>query len=127
MVVVRVVRGVLPPLGILAGLVLLWLLMLQLIGVPRYVIPGPIEVVRSWAADPSSYGTALEETLIDSGLGWVGGMAVGFLLAVVTTESRLANAMALPWILLLRSVPIVAGAPILTLLFGYRFMTVVLL
>ena len=82
----RAAASILPPLGILVGLILFWLLALQLIGVPRYVIPGPVEVTDAWIADPGSYAMALGQTLVDAGLGLVGGMVLGFLLAVTTTE-----------------------------------------
>lgn len=123
----RWLASLLAPLGILAGLVVVWLALLQLIDVPRYVIPGPVEVVRAIVSDPGSYASATGQTLADAGAGFIAGMVMGFTLAVVIAEVRLARAFALPWVLLLRSVPIVAIAPLLTLVYGFGFVTVVII
>ncbi len=94
---------------------------------PRYVIPGPVEVARALQSDPNSFIVATEQTLVDAGAGLIGGLVLGFVLAVLIGESRFMAAMALPWVLLLRSIPITAVASLLTLVAGYGIATVVII
>lgn len=52
-------------------------------------------------------------TLRLAGAGWIIGSIIGFLLAMLMTRSRLAEAAALPWIIVSQTVPLIAIAPLL--------------
>lgn len=52
-------------------------------------------------------------TLRVAGTGWIVGVLVGFALAMLMTRSRLAEAAALPWVVVSQTVPLIAIAPLL--------------
>ncbi len=52
-------------------------------------------------------------TLRLSGTGWIIGVVVGLALAMLMTRSRLAEAAALPWVVVSQTVPLIAIAPLL--------------
>lgn len=52
-------------------------------------------------------------TLRLAGSGWVIGVIIGFLLAMLMTRFRLAEAAALPWVVVSQTVPLIAIAPLL--------------
>jgi NitT/TauT family transport system permease protein len=52
-------------------------------------------------------------TLRLAGSGWIIGVIIGFALALLMTRSRLAEAAALPWVVVSQTVPLIAIAPLL--------------
>ncbi len=60
----------------------------------------------------------LGTTLADAGLGFLVGMAIAFLLAVAFSLSRTVEAGVMPFALFLRTVPLVALAPVIVLITG---------
>ncbi len=60
----------------------------------------------------------LGTTLADAGLGFIVGMAIAFLLAIAFSMSRAVEAGVMPFALFLRTVPLVALAPVIVLITG---------
>jgi ABC-type nitrate/sulfonate/bicarbonate transport system permease component len=69
-------------------------------------------------------GKALGKTLGDAFLGYVAGMGLGAILAAGTSLSRTVERAVLPIAMVLRSVPLVALTPIITLVFGHGLLAV---
>lgn len=69
-------------------------------------------------------GKALGKTLGDAFLGYLAGMALGAILAAGTSLSRTVERAVLPIAMVLRSVPLVALTPIITLVFGHGLLAV---
>jgi ABC-type nitrate/sulfonate/bicarbonate transport system permease component len=67
---------------------------------------------------------ALGKTLGDSLLGYVAGMALGAMLAAGTSLSNTVERAVLPLAMVLRSVPLAALTPIITLVFGHGLLAV---
>ena len=99
---------------------------------PPRIAKGPIDVwnhlfVYNPAAKVPSQTAAgirgilfglLGTTLADAGLGFVVGMAIAFVLAVAFSISRTVEAGVMPFALFLRTVPLVALAPVIVLITG---------
>ncbi|TXK20077.1 ABC transporter permease subunit [Homoserinibacter sp. GY 40078] len=110
---------------------LLWQAVVSLTGISPYVAKGPLDVWqylfvdepgvdpdRSAAAHRAALVPLLTTTLADAALGWVVGMAVAIVLAVLFSLSRAVEAGVMPLALVLRTVPLVSIAPVIILLTG---------
>ena len=124
----RVERSLAPAASLRAvlGLVVvvaLWQLLVTWRDIPTYVIPSPWEIVSGadWAAVVSASANSLVAII----LGFVLGNIAGFVLAVIAASSIIASGIVQPLSLTLRSIPIIAIAPLLTLLFGRGIAVVV--
>lgn len=76
-------------------------------------------------AHRAALARALGRTLGDAFAGYFAGMALGSLLAGATSLSRAVEQAVLPMAMVLRSVPLVALTPIITLIFGHGLLAVV--
>jgi NitT/TauT family transport system permease protein len=96
--------------------ILLWQVAVMFLALPMYVLPSPLAILTQadWAAVVDSSGHSMVAIL----LGFAVGNIAGFFLAVLAASSVLASGVVQPLSVMLRSVPIIAIAPLLTLLFG---------
>ena len=123
-------RGVLAGVASIVAVVALWVGFLAIFGVSPYIGKGPIDVWEFLAVDPKAEANratvfgALGQTLLDASIGFVAGLALAALIAVIFTLSRGAEHALLPLAMLLRSVPLVAMAPIIILIFGREQLSV---
>jgi ABC-type nitrate/sulfonate/bicarbonate transport system permease component len=124
----RVAWGVVRSLGtfvlVTALLLSLWIGFLEVFDVNSYVGKTPTQV-WDWVTDPvagaerrDELWEATKETLVESGLGFVTGLAAAVVAAVAFVLSRPLERAVMPIALALRSVPIVAMVPLLAYIFG---------
>ncbi|WP_211357117.1 ABC transporter permease [Nocardioides rubriscoriae] len=115
---------------VLAVVVGLWALLLHVSDVSDLVVRRPADVWAWLVTDPDAAENRadvlgpLRRTLLDAGIGFVAGLVAATLLATGMVLSRGVEAATLPVVLLLRTVPLVALAPIITLIFGNGFLCV---
>lgn len=107
----------LPALGILTILAY-WELHIRLFNVPSYLVPPPSVIgstlVEEWPTIERNIGT----TLIEAVGGFLVGNAVAILLAILFVHNRPMERTLFPVAIAVRTVPIIAIAPILVLLLG---------
>ncbi len=114
-------------LAVLCGL---WEGAIDLFHLSPFVAKGPVAVYRFLVTSPSAssardqLGAALLVTLRDAGLGYVGGTAVAIVVAFGVTLRRDVAQTVMPVAIALRSVPLVAMVPILTLVLGQGLLAV---
>ena len=110
----------------------LWIGFLRLYHVQSFVAKSPIDVwryiftqhadkvhaLRSAAANRRVLFGNLKTTLGDATLGYVAGIVVALAVSCVFVLSRIVEQAFMPVALVLRSVPLIAMAPLLTLIFG---------
>ncbi|HLB29159.1 MAG TPA: ABC transporter permease [Dehalococcoidia bacterium] len=113
------VGRLLVPLGVLAGAFLLWEAVVRLRDVPIYLVPAPSAVFRRLLEEPGYFLKAGLVTLQEALLGFALGSAVAFLLATAMAHSRPLERGLLPLAILVKVTPIVAVAPVLTVLLGF--------
>jgi ABC-type nitrate/sulfonate/bicarbonate transport system permease component len=98
--------------------------------VTPYIGKGPLEVfdflylADDAAANRELVSLALSQTMIDAGIGFGFGLGIATLVSVLFTLSRSVESALMPIAMLLRSVPLIAMAPILILIFGRGEVTV---
>jgi ABC-type nitrate/sulfonate/bicarbonate transport system permease component len=102
----------------------LWWAVVNLTGISPYVAKGPADVWEFFFTSPEAAENRAEmmpllaQTLSDATLGFVVGMVVAMVLALAFSLSRSVEMGVMPLALLLRSVPLVAIAPVIILITG---------
>lgn len=108
----------------------LWVVALWAFNVTPYIGKGPLDVFNYLFLDESAaehqllIWNALAQTMIDAVIGFSFGLLFATLVAVLFTLSRGIEQALMPIAMLLRSVPLIAMAPILILIFGRQQATV---
>jgi ABC-type nitrate/sulfonate/bicarbonate transport system permease component len=109
---------------------LLWVIALWAFDVTPYIGKGPLDVFSYLFLDESAaehqllIWNALTQTMLDALIGFSFGLLFATLVAVLFTLSRGIEQALMPIAMLLRSVPLIAMAPILILIFGRQQATV---
>ncbi|WP_341995198.1 ABC transporter permease subunit [Microbacterium sp. LWH7-1.2] len=102
----------------------LWWAVVNLTGISPYVAKGPADVWEFFFTSPEAAENRAEmmqllaQTLSDAALGFIVGMLVAIVLALAFSLSRSVGMGVMPLALLLRSVPLVAIAPVIILITG---------
>jgi NitT/TauT family transport system permease protein len=95
-----------------------WELHIRLFHVPEFLIPAPSAIAQTMVEEWPSLQRNTGATLIESIGGFVAGNGIAMLLAVVFVHSKPTERALYPIAVAIRTVPIIAIAPILVLLFG---------
>ncbi|HEY3673778.1 MAG TPA: ABC transporter permease [Acidimicrobiia bacterium] len=116
-----------------AIVLLVWQLFLEIFGVDPFIGRGPSEVWNFLTTGPvgadarDQLWTASVTTLTDAGLGLAAGASVAVLVALFFNLSKSAESTFMPAAIVLRSVPLVAMTPLITLIFGRGLMSVTII
>jgi NitT/TauT family transport system permease protein len=104
---------VLVPVAMLALAVAIWQIYVLVSGVPKYILPSPVDVVKAlWTDWPTllpSLGVTLTITLEALALALIGGVG----LAIILVQSKWIELALFPFAVILQVTPIVAIAPLL--------------
>lgn len=111
-------RDKLPAVGAAAGLLALWQLIVWFFSVPTYMAPSPVEVLRAFQENAGILWVNFWPTLSEALLGFAFGNLVAILLAIWFVHSRMAERAFFPIAVFINTIPIIAVAPILVLIFG---------
>ena len=109
----------LKPLIALIGILLLWHFVVVGFEMPGYILPGPIKVAHSIAANISLLWEHTLVTLSEMLLGLFFGVLSGVLLALVLAYFSVLRPWLLPILLVSQAIPVFALAPVLMLWLGY--------
>jgi ABC-type nitrate/sulfonate/bicarbonate transport system permease component len=102
----------------------LWQAVIAFTSVSPYVAKGPVDVWNFLFVDEGAAESRAElwdltqQTLKDAAIGFVFGMSIAIVLAVLFTLSKTVEAGVMPLALLLRSIPLVSIAPVIILVTG---------
>ena len=113
----RLRRSMYPVIG-LAGILVIWQTYTALSGIPRIVLPSPLDIVLASIKD---YDVLLAETwptLFETIAGFFLALLIGIPLAVCVANSRALNLTLYPMLVATQSIPKVAIAPIILVWFG---------
>ena len=108
----------------LAVVLLLWVALLKIFNISPFVGKGPLDVVNFLFAVPAAETNRqavlqnLGQTMVDAFLGFTAGMVGAVVIAGVFVLFRGVENALMPVAMLLRSVPLVALAPVIILVFG---------
>lgn len=105
----------------LAGLstvLLLWQLVCMIFAVPVYLVPAPLDVLHALQTDWPLLVTNAVPTIIEAFLGFLLGNTIAILVAIAFVYNKLIEEMFYPVAILIKTIPIVAIAPVLKLILG---------
>lgn len=111
-------RRLLGPCLTIAALVVIWQLVVVGLNVPSYIVPTPADVWRTLVADRGLLAHNLVPTAVETGLGFLAGNGVAILLAVLFVYSKPVERALFPVAIFVRTIPIVAIAPVLVIILG---------
>ncbi len=100
------------------SILVIWQFVIPAIGIPRFIVPPPLNVLRRILADYPMLWDNYLPTLIESAAGFALGNAVAVLAAVLFVYSRYLTLTYFPVVLFFNTIPILALAPIIILFFG---------
>lgn len=106
-----------------AALVLAWWAAIHLLDVKPYFMPGPGAVGRALVDERSTLASHALTTIKETAAGLAAAVLAAVALASVFVTSPAAERALLPLAITLRSIPIVAVAPLITLMVGRGFAT----
>lgn len=109
------------PLGVAAAIVALWQITTVVFNIPTYIVPSPVEV---WDSLRANWAMLIENTwptFIESVAGFFLGNGVAILLAVLFVHWKTAERALMPVAVFVRTIPIVAVAPVLVIMFGQGY------
>jgi NitT/TauT family transport system permease protein len=110
---------------VLVGLLGVWQATTAILRVPPYLVPQPTALAVSLSTFHSRLLAEAAQTLAEATAGFIGGNLLGLGLAVVFVHSRTLEHTFLPWMVVLKTLPIVAVTPLLTLVLGFGAPTIV--
>lgn len=127
----RAMIGVLSTAGVVAFILFGWWALIRGLRLDPFSAKTPADVFHylfthaQAEAHRAALARALGKTLGDALVGYIAGMAIGSILAAGTSLSRTVEQSVLPLAMVLRSVPLAALTPIITLIFGHGLVAVV--
>ncbi|MDB5094760.1 MAG: transporter, permease protein [Candidatus Eremiobacteraeota bacterium] len=110
----------LPILGA-ATILLLWQFLVPALGVPRFIIPTPVAVVLDLVREFPLIASNTVPTMLESITGFLLGNVVAVAIAMIFVSSRLLKQTYFPVVLFFNTIPILALAPVIVLIFGLGF------
>lgn len=122
----RVTR-ILAPTGVLMTLVLLWELAVYLNNTPRWMLPAPSDIARSFRDDWSMLLMHTRVTLTEVLIGFGIAVAAGLLTGVAIDSSRIIERALYPLLIASQTIPMVVLAPLFLIWFGYGLLPKVLI
>lgn len=121
----QIIRLALPPVVALLIALAIWQMVVVAFGLPKYLLPSPVEVASSVAKDPGKLLRATAHTAIAATTALAASLVLGTLVGFVFSQSPAIRRSLYPYAIFLQTVPIVAIAPLIVLWFGYGLASVV--
>jgi NitT/TauT family transport system permease protein len=112
---------------LIVGIFLVWELWTIVANVPPYLLPAPSRIAGAMASASGTIAAQLAITLFEALAGFALGSLTAVLLSIAVLRSRTFEATALPPIMILQSVPIVAITPVIALAIGRTWFTAVVI
>lgn len=106
------------PVGVAGVLIIVWEVGIRLFGVPEYIAPTPTAVLEVFRSDFPNLMRNFLPTLIESLLGFAFGTLSAVLIAIAFIHSRFMMSGFFPIAVFVNTIPILAIAPVLVLIFG---------
>lgn len=115
----------------LVALLVLWQAAVMIFKVPEFILPSPVAVFQHlfFQQPDANYNWIrhISATLTEVVIAFAVTAVVGFVIAVIITWSRTLRELAMPLLIFINSLPIVAVAPLILLWFGYGLGTNILI
>ena len=119
------IEFVAPPVALFVVVVAAWHAAVVTLGIKRYIVPLPLEVLQAGWQRRDALFSAAATTGEAAAAGFALSLAAGFIVACLFSQSRAIERSIYPYAIFLQTVPIVAIAPLIVAWFGYGFQSVV--
>lgn len=106
------------PIAFLVFFLGIWTVGVRLYEIPVYILPTPYEILVSFQGEMGDLLRHTRVTFFEALFGWVVGNAIGITLGAVMAEFSVLKRSMYPYIIMLRSLPVVAFAPLLIIWMG---------
>ncbi|WP_430487698.1 ABC transporter permease [Priestia flexa] len=117
----------LPPVIVFMLFILFWQFGTQLLQIPPYLLPKPMDIVEAAVMNWSNLSSAVIRTITESMLGFMFSVIGGVIGALLMSSSKLLERSLYPYAILLQTIPIVAIAPIIVIWFGSGMNAIVII
>jgi len=114
----RVISDYKYPMVFLILFLSVWTIGVRIYSVPTYVLPAPADIALSFRGEVSSLLGHTRVTLYEAFVGWVLGNAIGISLGAFMAEFQAVKRSIYPYMVVLRSIPVIAFAPLLIIWLG---------
>jgi len=114
----RVTKDVIPPILVALAVLGLWELIVRMARVPNYLLPTPSQIFAEIVKTILPLLKDTGVTMLESVLGFIVGSGLAIAVSVIFTHSKLAERSFYPYAIALKTIPIIAIAPLLILWFG---------
>jgi NitT/TauT family transport system permease protein len=101
-----------------ASIILAWQFLVPALGVPSYIVPTPMAILAVFGKSGALLLSNLWPTAIEAIAGFVLGNLAAVLMAIMFVHSRFLQAAYFPVVLFFNTIPVLALAPIIILIFG---------
>lgn len=106
------------PVGTALALLVIWQVGVRLFGVPQYIAPAPTDIFGVFISEFPLLMRNFWPTLIEAVSGFIVGNMAAILIAIAFVHSRSVERAFFPIAVFINTIPILAIAPILVLIFG---------
>jgi NitT/TauT family transport system permease protein len=108
------------PLTLALALLGLWEAIVAIRQIPPYLLPAPSAIAAALCTHWASLSAAMASTLFITLQGFAGAFLAAVLLAILFSQSRLAEKMLYPYAVILQVTPVVAIAPLILIWVGFE-------
>jgi len=112
-------RDVVPPVALIAILVIGWYLIAKISGLSSFILPTPVDVIQAGWETRGLLLSAICTTLLATGIGLVIALIAGIGIAALVDFSSLAHRALYPILVVSQTIQILAIAPILIIWLGF--------
>lgn len=107
-----------PPILVFVAFLILWQLSTSLLKIPRYILPSPSDLIAASQRISDTFATDLFITSVESISGFALGSIGAFVLALSFARCEILQRSFMPYVIAMKTVPIVAIAPLLVIWLG---------
>lgn len=116
-----------PPVLLLVAVIALWELFTVVSGVPAYLLPGPLQILRSGVDQRGDLWISIQTTFVPTIVGYVLSIVLGCGVAFVMSLSKAIERSIYPYAIVLQTIPIVAIAPLIVIWFGAGTVAIIII
>lgn len=96
----------------------LWTGLVELLSLPLFILPTPLDILIGFPERIDFFIPHAQATIFEAFFGWIVGNIIGISLGLMMAESRGLRVSFYPYLIALRSIPVIAFAPLLILWMG---------
>lgn len=106
------------PVALFFIIMAVWTGLVRVFNLPLYILPTPYEAITSFQGNWDVMVNATKVTLFEAAFGWILGNIIGVVMGLILAESRAIKTAVYPYFIIIRSIPVIAFAPLLIIWMG---------